>query len=131
MYHENLNILVIDDNELSSDLLARKVEAEGYASITANNGQQGLDKLLEHYIDLVLLDIKMPEMDGVTVLAHIREDPAMDHIPVIMVTAVEDMTVAMSCLNKGACGYVTKPYDMKQLNTQINNCLHKENKIAI
>lgn len=123
MSNKNLTVLVIDDIEENCELLARKIEAEGYSVVTAHDGQQGLDQLLNHHIGLILLDIEMPVMDGVTMLAHLRDDPATRHIPVIMVTATEDMTVALSCLNKGACGYITKPYDMEQLTTQINNCL--------
>lgn len=131
MSNKNLTILIVEDIEENREFLVRKVEAEGYSVVTANDGQEGLDQLLHHHIDLILLDIKMPGMDGVTMLAHVRDDHAMDHIPAIMVTAVEDMSVALSCLNKGACGYITKPYDMEQLNTQIKNCLQKENKTTI
>lgn len=80
--------------------------------------------LSEKVINLVLLDIMMPKVDGITLLSEIRENSEYSNIPVIMVTALDVIDVAQECLRKGACGYVTKPYDI-DLIKQKNYILFK------
>jgi CheY-like chemotaxis protein len=120
---ETYKLLIIDDVEENRELLRRRLLQAGYAVETANEGREGLGILENDLIDLVLLDINMPIMDGITLLKQIRSNSALANIPVIMLTGIEDMAVVLECLRAGACGYVTKPYNMDQVNQQIRHCL--------
>jgi CheY-like chemotaxis protein len=124
MDNENTSILVVDDNEENREILVHRLQKTGYQVDTANEGREALAMLRSSLVDLVLLDINMPIMDGIQALKEIRKDEILSGVPVIMLTAIEDMHITLECMRNGACGYVTKPFDMKQLETQLNNCLH-------
>ena len=119
------SILVVDDVKENIEILRLKLASEGFRIEAANTGPAGLEILKNEDIDLVLLDISMPDMDGITVLKTIRSDSALSHIAVIMATADEDLNTAFECMKHGACGYVTKPFDMDQVKQQISHCLSK------
>ena len=116
-------ILIIDDVEENIDILERQLCTEGFNVLSANEGPKGLHILKNQHIDLLLLDIHMPVLDGVTLLGNIREDKSLSHVAIIMVTANDDVNTAMQCMKKGACGYITKPYSMQQIKQQIDVCL--------
>ena len=126
MINQDHTILVVDDVEENREILAKRLEREGFKVETANNGDQGLEVLRSSIIDLVLLDIMMPETDGITMLGEIRADKTFDDVAVIMVTALDNMNVALDCMRKGACGYITKPYEMDQIKQQVRHCLKME-----
>ena len=126
MVNENYTLLVVDDNQENRDILSRRLENSGYKTIVAKDGQEAFNILNENTIHLVLLDIMMPEVDGITLLSTIRDDNAFDDMPVIMVTAVDIVNVAQDCLVKGACGYITKPYDFNLIKQKIRLCLKLE-----
>jgi CheY-like chemotaxis protein len=130
MINQDYTILIVDDIEENRDILARRLDKDGFKIETAVDGQQALDTLRSSVIDLVLLDIMMPEVDGINVLDKIRKDKTFDDVAVIMVTAIDNMNVALECLRKGACGYVTKPYEMEQVKKQIRHCLKLEPQLA-
>ena len=115
-------ILIIDDIQENIDILERRLKNEGFSVFTANEAPKGLHILKDEKIDLLLLDINMPVLDGFTLLGNIKEDKSISHIPVIMVTANEDVKMSLKCLKKGACGYITKPFSMEQVKQQIENC---------
>lgn len=119
---KNQTILIIDDIEENVDILERQLMAADFNVLSANEGPKGLHILKKERVDLVLLDINMPIVDGITLLKSIKEDKSIAHIPVIMVTANDDAKMVMTCLKKGACGYITKPYSMKQIKQQIEHC---------
>jgi CheY-like chemotaxis protein len=116
-------LLIIDDVEENIEILERRLNTENFNVLTANEGPKGLHILKEKHIDLVLLDINMPVLDGITLLGNIRADKALSHVAVLMVTALDDVKTAMQCMKKGACGYITKPYSMEQIKQQIEQCL--------
>lgn len=118
-------LLIIDDVEENIDILERRLNTNEYDVLTANEGPKGLHILKAQHIDLVLLDINMPVLDGITLLSKIRSDKSLSHVAVLMVTASDDVKTAMQCLKKGACGYITKPYSMDQISQQIGHCLYK------
>ena len=118
------SILVVDDIEENCDLLELKLKRNGYQVSIANNGQEALDTLAEKHIDLLLLDITMPVMDGVDVLKRIKQDEKYSKIPIIMLTAAGEPKTVLKCLRLGAMGYVTKPSDMDEVLKTIANCLH-------
>ena len=125
MENDKYAILVVDDVRENCEILQRKLGKEGYRIETATSGPAGLEILKNQPIDLVMLDINMPDMDGITVLKHIRGDSALSHIAVIMATADEDLNTALECMRKGACGYVTKPLNLDQVKQQISHCLDR------
>ena len=121
--NKNKTVLIIDDVEENIYILERRLISEGFKVHSANEGEKGLQILQKEPIDLILLDINMPVLDGITILEGIREDSSLSHVAILMVTANEDVSMALKCLKKGACGYITKPYSMEQMNQQIEHCL--------
>jgi class 3 adenylate cyclase len=102
-------LLVVDDNPVNCDLLGRRLTRAGYTVVIAGDGQQALNQVMEQPFDLVLLDIMMPDMDGLTVLGLLRRTYSRSELPVIMVTAKDDTDDIVSALEQGANDYITKP----------------------
>jgi len=102
-------LLVVDDNPVNRDLLSRRLTRAGYDVSLAEDGQQALNMLVEQAFDLVLLDVMMPGMDGITVLGYVRRTYSMSELPVIMVTARDETDDIVSALAQGANDYITKP----------------------
>lgn len=102
-------ILVVDDLEQNVKLLEAKLLSEYYTVITASNGIKALQALEENKIDLVLLDVMMPEMDGFEACKKIKSNPETTHIPVVMVTALSDIADRVKGLESGADEFLTKP----------------------
>lgn len=115
-------ILVVDDEEMVRNLLQRTLQEADYDVITAANGQEALDKVSQFNISLVLLDIKMPGLDGFQVLDRIRQ---RSDIPVIMLTAVKGVTTVRDSFNLGADDYVTKPFSKRELLLRIQTKLRR------
>ena len=121
---KKFKVLVADDKADNVTLLTRYLEYEGYENVTASDGLETLNKVRDEMPDLVLLDVNMPNMDGFTVLQEIRSDPAIQHIPVIILTAARlDPADVQSGLNLGADDYVTKPFDRHELMARIRTKL--------
>lgn len=120
------NILIVDDTETNRDILVRRLLREGYETDTAENGREALQKLAESSFDLVLLDIMMPVMDGYEVLQHIKTDPKLSHIPVIVVSALTETENFVRCIELGAEDYLPKPIDPVLLRARIRACLEKK-----
>lgn len=119
----DLTFLLVDDHPLNIALLERMIDKLGYKTVTARNGAEALQKLTEQHIDLVLLDIVMPEMDGLAVLGEIRKTRSASALPVIMVTAEDDNATMLQAITDGANDYITKPYDVVFLRKRIEACL--------
>jgi phosphoserine phosphatase RsbU/P len=119
-------LLVVDDNESNRALLARRLRRQRYTVVLAENGRQALDKLRLRKFDLVLLDVIMPEMDGYRVLTTMKSDDALRHIPVIMISALDDLEVLARCIEAGAEDYLSKPFDPVLLKARIDSCLDKK-----
>jgi adenylate cyclase len=119
------SILVVDDDPINRRLLARALDALGHVVLTAADGREALDVLRAREPDVVLLDIVMPEMDGVTVLKHIKADPALRGVPVIMVSAVDDVDGVIRCIELGAEDYLPKPFDPVLLRARVRAGLDK------
>ena len=106
------NILVVDDNDLNRRLVMLTLGKLGYEVMQAENGRQALERIAEQHIDLVLLDIAMPEMDGIEVLTHLRKQYSMLELPVIMFTADDDEERVVEALSLGANDYLLKPLNV-------------------
>ncbi|MFV9920959.1 MAG: response regulator, partial [Rickettsia conorii subsp. raoultii] len=102
-------ILVVDDIEPNIKLLTAKLLKEYYTVLTANSGKEALAILKKEKIDIILLDVMMPEMDGFEVCKTIKTDPETTHIPVVMVTALSDIDDRVKGLEAGADEFLTKP----------------------
>ena len=119
-------ILVIDDNPTNCDLLARQLQRQAYTVTTATNAQQALRLLKAIPYDLILLDVIMPGMDGLELLQEIKRHDRWRQIPVIMISAVDEIDGAVKCIELGAEDYVQKPFDPTLLKTRINVCLERK-----
>jgi adenylate cyclase len=119
-------VLVVDDDRVNRMLLTRRLEQEGHHVITADNGETALALLRENPPDVVLLDIVMPELDGVSVLERMKGDSALQHVPVIMISAVDDTESVVRCIEMGAEDYLPKPFDPVLLRARINAGLAKK-----
>jgi CheY-like chemotaxis protein len=120
------NILVVDDHETNRDMLRRMLAHEGHATVAAENGQQALDMIHAHPFDLVLLDVIMPGMDGYTVLRTLKADKTLRDIPVIMVSALDQIDSVVQCVELGAEDYLPKPCDLVLLRARIGASLEKK-----
>jgi DNA-binding response OmpR family regulator len=120
------HLLVVDDNRMNRIKLARSLEQQGHTVALAENGQQALEMLRVQSFDLVLLDIMMPEMDGYQVLKHMKGDSALRDIPVIVISALDEMESVVRCIEMGAEDYLPKPFDPVLLKARIGACLEKK-----
>ena len=116
-------VLVVDDEQLNRMLLRRAVELVGHTVREANDGRQALARLAEEPVDVVLLDLVMPEMDGYTTLEAIKADPTLRHIPVIVVSGVEDIASVVRCIEIGATDYLPKPFQPAILKARLEASL--------
>jgi class 3 adenylate cyclase len=119
-------VLVVDDNRLNRLKLARDLEQQGHLVSLAENGREALDMLGSEQFDLLLLDILMPEIDGFQVLEQMQDDSELRNIPVIVISAVEEMDSVIRCIKMGAEDHLPKPYDPVLLNARIGASLEKK-----
>ena len=120
------HVLVADDNAVNRRLLARAVTQQGFQVTTAQNGREALALLLSTEsgtFDVILLDILMPEMDGYQVLAQVKGDERLHHVPVIMISALDEMDSVVRCIEMGATDYLPKPVDPALLKARLNTSL--------
>ncbi len=108
---EPATLLVVDDEERNRDLLAQRLSRKGYRIAEADSGSAALDRVKAGGIDLILLDIMMPVMNGMEVLTQLRRDHSATGLPIIMATALDDSAHIVQALKLGANDYVTKPID--------------------
>ena len=121
------HLLVVDDSPINRKLLTRALEAQVYMVTTAENGQQALEMLhTDPSIDVVLLDIQMPELDGYQTLAEIKRTDTLWHLPVIMISAVDELDSVVRCIELGADDYLSKPFNHVLLRARIGACLEKK-----
>jgi adenylate cyclase len=123
---DQASVLVVDDDPVSRLMLTGSLERNGHHVTTAEDGPQGLDLVRSGSIDIILLDVLMPQMDGYGVLEQLKGDSELRHIPVIMVTSVDDIDSAVRCIEMGADDYLSKPIDPVLLTARINAGLNKK-----
>ena len=120
------NILVVDDIEMNRDMLCALLEADGHKAAMAENGRLGLEMIKTEPFDLVLLDVMMPEMNGYQVLEQLKSDPGLRDIPVIVLSALDEIGSVVRCIELGAEDYLPKPFDPVLLRARIGACLEKK-----
>src|SRR5262249_14478860 len=116
-------ILVADDNEANRDILARRLEANGYAIVMAADGEEALAMARDQLPDLILLDIMMPKMDGLEVCRQLKADRSLPFMPIILVTARTDTKDVVAGLDIGGDEYLTKPVDQAALVARVRSIL--------
>ena len=126
------HILVVDDEEINRDLLQRRLERRGYTVETVADGSAALEIVGRSHFDMILLDIMLPVVDGITVLKTIREEFPSSELPIIMVSAKDDSEGIVEALQLGANDYITKPVDFPVALARIQNQLsHRRMKMAL
>lgn len=116
-------LLVVDDNKMNRDMLSRRLIREGFSVLTAEGGQQAIDMVKAHAIDLVLMDLMMPDMTGTEAIAVLRQTLSPLQLPIIMVSANTDSEEMVKAITNGANDYVTKPIDFPVTLAKIKSYL--------
>jgi CheY-like chemotaxis protein len=120
------HLLVVDDNEMNRDMLCRRLERLGYTTEQAENGRQALELVAAQPFDLILLDLMMPEMNGYETLERLKADERQRHIPVIVLSALDEIASVVKCIEIGAEDHLLKPFDPVLLQARIGACLEKK-----
>ncbi len=120
-------LLIVDDNEDNRYILNQRLRREGYRNVLqAEDGVEAMDILATRDVDLVLLDVLMPKMDGYQVLERIHSDAELRNIPVIMISAVDEMDSVIRCIELGAEDYLPKPFNRNLLKARVGASLEKK-----
>ncbi len=119
-------VLVVDDNEINRDVLSRRITRYGHQVVTAASGREALRLMTDQSFDLVLLDIMMPDMNGYQVLERIKQDPDLRGVPVIVISALDDIDSIVKCVKLGAEDYLSKPFNPMLLRARIGASLDKK-----
>ncbi len=124
--HWNARVLVVDDDPANRDLLERRLHRYGATVTTAEDGLRALGVLRKNPVDLVLLDMLLPGLDGYQVLTKLKADEKLREIPVIMISGLDQENGIARCLEAGAEDYLTKPFNSVFLKARIGACLEKQ-----
>jgi CheY-like chemotaxis protein len=117
-------ILVVDDDPNAVEILTRMLSREGYTCISAMDGAAALQALQGQMVDVILLDVMMPKMDGLEVCDRLRQDEKLRRIPVILLTAKDDMETRSRSMALGVSEYLTKPINRRELFNRIHAQMH-------
>ncbi|TIL71374.1 MAG: adenylate/guanylate cyclase domain-containing response regulator [Mesorhizobium sp.] len=124
--HDPPRILAVDDTPENLEILRMRLEANGYEVATAADGEEGLAKARELTPDLILLDIMMPKLDGISVVRMLKHDQSLRSIPVILVTAKADTRDVVEGLDAGGDDYLTKPFEHRALLARVRSMLRQK-----
>ncbi|WP_338462540.1 response regulator [Synechococcus elongatus IITB7] len=119
-------LLVADDNEINRDVLQRRLSRLGHDVICVASGQEALTLLAQEPFDLLFLDVMMPGLTGFEVLQKLKADPTLAELPVLMISALDDLESVIRCLRLGATDYLTKPFEPTLLQTRLETCLERK-----
>jgi adenylate cyclase len=126
MTNEPGTLLVVDDDGVSRAVLQNLLEIQGHTVVVAKSGNDGLEIARTRAIDLILLDILMPGMDGYEVVETLKKDPSLKNVPVVMISSVEDMPSVVRCVKLGADDFIFKPFDEVLLKARVDGCLERK-----
>jgi CheY-like chemotaxis protein len=112
---KNVQLMIVDDEPAIREMCADLLECEGYQVVTATNGLEAVHKLAEEPVDLVLMDIMMPVLDGLTACRLIRADDRLQHVPVVMMSAATNLRTYVGEAQQVASAFIPKPFDFDQL----------------
>ena len=116
-------VLVVDDGAMNRRVLTLALEREGHHVEEAHDGREALELLAHRPFDVVLLDLIMPEMDGYATLEAIKADDALRHLPVIVISGVDELDSVVRCIEMGATDYLSKPFNASLLRARVNASL--------
>jgi adenylate cyclase len=119
-------ILVVDHTDANRDLLSRRLRRQGHAVDTADGGRSALEAVAKSEFDLILLDLMMPDINGLQILTWLKANPALQHIPVIMISALDEIDSIVHCIEAGAEDYLPKPFDPVLLGARIEASLERK-----
>jgi adenylate cyclase len=119
-------ILVVDDDEANRDVLSRRVRSQGAEVAVAASGKEALETLRAGEFDAVLLDVMMPDMNGYEVLREMKADTSLRDVPVVMISALNEVESTVRCIQLGAEDYLTKPFDPTLLRARLGACIEKK-----
>jgi DNA-binding NarL/FixJ family response regulator len=122
---DSKRLLLIDDDPNLILLVKDYLEFRGYQVVTAENGREALELLEQHVPDLIICDVMMPEMDGYSLVKHIRQDPRTNRIPVLFLSAKGQSQDRVKGLNEGADVYMVKPFEPEELVAQVESSLNQ------
>lgn len=122
---EMAKVLIIEDEETLANNLAEKLRSEGFSVITAFDGEDGLDKIRDEHPDLIVLDIMLPKLDGLSLCRIVRRDAATSHIPIIMLTARGTEVDKIVGLESGADDYVVKPFALGEFLARVRAVMRR------
>lgn len=119
-------LLAVDDDPLNRDMLASRLVRQGHTVTTAVDGVEVLEKVRQQRFDLVLLDVMMPRLDGYNTLLRLKADEELRHLPVIIISALDDLSSVVRCIEAGAEDFLPKPFNATLLRARIGACLEKK-----
>ncbi len=120
---EGARVLVVEDDADSRTLLRLRLEQAGFEVLDAGNANEGLDALRNSDVDVVLLDMRLPDRPGMELLEELRNDPELSGKPVIVVSGVDDPEQVRRCQELGVRAYLHKPFNVAELRLQVRDCL--------
>lgn len=121
---DSRKVLIVDDDRTQTEILAYRLKKQGFQTLTENSGESGLKTALDERPDLIVLDIQMPDVDGLEICQRLNDEVATCAIPVIIVSGTEDTGVVRHARNAGSRYFVRKPYDPNVLLTLIQSALN-------
>lgn len=127
----NAKVLIIEDEEHISELIKYNLEAAGYQVSAAYDGEEGLKAVFEYLPDLIILDLMLPKMDGISVCNKVRNTKETEEIPIIMLTAKSSEMDKIIGLEIGADDYITKPFSVRELQARIKTVLRRTKTNAV
>ena len=119
-------IMIVEDNDYNRDILRRRLDREGYSVLECINGKEAVEALKTEKVDMILLDIMMPEMNGYEVLEILKNDNELKNIPVVVISALSEIDNAVKCIELGAEDHLPKPFSPTLLKARINSGLQKK-----
>jgi len=108
-------VLVVDDEDMTRQMIVMLLTMDGHQSVEAENGVEALEQVAKHHPDAIILDVMMPEMDGITMCKKLRANPATASIPVLMLSGRSQIDAEQEGLEAGANVYMKKPMDPKEM----------------
>lgn len=120
------HLLLVDDSPTNLGVLSKRLIREGYTVSLAVNGRDALEQMERTNFDLILLDIVMPELDGIAVLQQVRANPKWKDTPIIMISALDEIASVVRCIEMGAEDYLPKPFDPVLLRARIGSLLERK-----
>ena len=120
-----MTILIVDDDDLSRELLQAHMENAHYDVILANSGNKALEMAVVEQPDIILMDVNMPGLSGYTVCSQLKTTPTTSHIPVLLMTAMDDDENITLATQSGADGFVSKPFDIPCMFEKISQLIRR------